>query len=212
MAEAEVRRNLQNGFENILRHTLFYGEVRILRARGIEEIKSIREEVKKAFEIIEDEKIKLKEDARRIFNDAKESGRQEGINEFKDIIRNFIEEKERLLKEIEQALMERVMLISEKVLEQELLINPACIISIIRNEVKKLGTDSITIVLNNSHLEELRMTSPEFSEEVSKMNVHISGDEKLKRGECLLKCNSGEVNLSVKRRLKKLSDALNNEY
>lgn len=208
MDKAEIRRNLQNGFKDVLRHILFYGKVRILRTRGINEAETFRKIVEKTLKIVESEKVRIEENENKILDDAREKGKKEGMDEFMTIIKNFINEKERLLEKIEETLMKRVILISEKVLEKELSVNSSCILSIIRNEVRKLCSDNITVVLNITDLEEIRKISPGFFEEMGKINVAISGDENTKRGECLIRCDSGEIDLSVKRRLTRLGEIL----
>ncbi len=212
MDKAEIRRDTQNGFGDVLRHILFYGEVKILRAGKRCEAEKFRKIVEEAIKIIEREKVRIKESENKILDEAREKGKKEGIDEFMTIIKNFINEKERFFKKIEETLLKRVLLISERVLEKELSVNPSCILSIIRNEVKKLCSDDITVVLNRKDLEEIKKISPGFFEEMGKINVSITGNEDAEPGECYIRCDSGEIDLSVKRRLAKLGEILNNEY
>lgn len=212
MDKAEIRRDTQNGFEDVLRHILLYGEVKILRAGSKSEAETFRKIVEETLKILESEKVRIKESENKILDDARKKGKKDGIEEFMTIIKSFINEKERLLKKIEEALMKKVLIISEKVLETELSLNPSCILSIIRNEVKKLCSDNITVVLNRKVIEEIKKISPEFFEEMGKINVAIAGDENAKPGECYIRCDSGEIDLSVNRRLAKLGEILKNEY
>ncbi len=210
MAEAEVRRDLQKGFEDVLRHILFYGEVVLLRTTDMEKVKTLNRIVEEALKIVEGERVRLKESEKNVLDEAREKGRMEGIREFKDIIKNLIDEKERLFKKIEDTLLERIILISEKVLEQELLINPSSILSIIREEIKRVCGENITVVLNEAVVKEIMEVSPEFFEEMEARHVSVAGREEIKRGECLIECKSGEIDLSVGRRLKKMERILKN--
>ncbi len=208
MAGAEVRRGLPKGFQDVLRHLLFYGEVALLRRTDMEGAETLKRIVEEALKVVEVERIRAKENEKRILEEAREKGRREGVQEFKDVIKNLIDEKERLFTRIEDTLMEMVILISKKVLEEELSLNPSAILSIIRKEIRRVCGENITVVLNEALVEELRKISPEFFEEMEARHVAVAGRKEIKRGECLIECEFGEIDLSVEKRLKRMERIL----
>lgn len=212
MAGAEVRRDNRANFIQQLNLLLIDGRVKILRSDALHVGSLYESFVMEIKELYEREMEKGKKSIERAINDAKEEGLKQGLSRFEEILKKFLDERHKFFRKIESELEALVIPLCERVIEKELEMDRTALLSIIKAELSRLSADSVAVFLNEDDYNEIQRLLPSFFEELKNRKVVFFSDKDLPPNSCILKCSSGEIDASIKTRLRRLSSIVNKEY
>jgi len=211
MAEAEIRKCISEDIEKTLKRLLLVGEMAILKAEALQLRMVFKNFITTAVEILNEEMVKIAEEKGVVLKKAIDDGRKQGMEELNKIIGNLIKQQELFFQRIESSVMDMIIPICEKVLEHELSVNPETICAIIKNELKRICSDGIKLVLNNDDFMKLSACSPEFFKGMNNSRVEIIPSNSVAPGDCILKCDSGDIYTGVKYRLSKIKEIIDED-
>lgn len=179
----------------------------------------------KAKEILEEHKaIGYDEGHEAGYKEGYEKGYNEGkvessqlIKEALDIKNDYISTKDKLLKELEEDIIELVINIYEKVIDKKTEEDNELIVSLVLNGISNLDlTDKLTIVVSKEDYNILEMAKEEILAKASMITeLDIKYDISLVKGDCILETSKGNIDASLKNQLEEvkelLTTILNNE-
>ena len=179
----------------------------------------------KAKEILEEYKtIGYDEGHETGYKEGYEKGYNEGkvessqlIKDALDIKNDYISTKDKLLKELEEDIIELVINIYEKVINKKTEEDNELIVSLVLNGISNLDlTDKLTIVVSKEDYNILEMAKEEILAKASMITeLDIKYDISLGKGDCILETSKGNIDASLKNQLEEvkelLTTILNNE-
>lgn len=179
----------------------------------------------KAKEILEEHKaIGYDEGHEAGYKEGYEKGYNEGkvessqlIKEAIDIKNDYISTKDKLLKELEEDIIELVINVYEKVIDKKTEEDNELIVSLVLNGISNLDlTDKLTIVVSKEDYNILEMAKEEILAKASMITeLDIKYDISLVKGDCILETSKGNIDASLKNQLEEvkelLTTILNNE-
>ncbi|WMM26624.1 FliH/SctL family protein [Tissierella sp. MB52-C2] len=179
----------------------------------------------KAKEILEEHKaIGYDEGHEAGYKGGYEKGYNEGkvessqlIKEALDIKNDYISTKDKLLKELEEDIIELVINIYEKVIDKKTEEDNELIVSLVLNGISNLDlTDKLTIVVSKEDYNILEMAKEEILAKASMITeLDIKYDISLVKGDCILETSKGNIDASLENQLEEvkelLTTILNNE-
>ncbi len=127
-----------------------------------------------------------------------EAGKQQlagVVEEFKILFRQFVSERERMLKAAEPELARLSVKIAERVLGLEIKSNPEVIVGVVRDALSGIkDREEITIRCHPDDFEQAKKNQPEFEKMVEGLKkFEVQADASLDPGSCVLETNLGNV-------------------
>ncbi|MCE7870101.1 hypothetical protein DYH09_06950 [bacterium CPR1] len=177
----------------------------------------LEEARRKAQQIITDaqeQAARFKEEAQALVKEAEKTAREQGfeqgkgegleagkqqlagvVEEFKVLFRQFVSERERVLKAAEPELARLSVKIAERVLGLEIKCNPEVIVGVVRDALSGIkDREEITIRCHPDDFEQARKHQPEFEKMVEGLKkFEVQADASLDPGSCVLETNLGNV-------------------
>lgn len=161
-------------------------------------------------------KLKEKETYEKAYKEGLEKGFKEGKTEAQEIIdqaksiKDYLTlRKNDILKESEADLIELIIDISKKVINQELIQNEDIIISLIRQAMERSTfNDNLTIKVSAedyAYVSERKDIIASLVEGV--LEIEVIEDRFLKKGDCILDTIGGQVNTSIQHQIEELEKA-----
>jgi len=135
------------------------------------------------------------------------------INTLKAIVSRAMEEKEEIIKGAEPETIKLAVEIAERIINEEIKVNP----EVIRNVAKRalrltVEREQLVIRLNPLDLEVIKKYREELISSVDGVkNMEIVGDQRIKRGGCVIETGAGNVDARVDSQLKQLGKGIQRE-
>lgn len=158
------------------------------------------------------------------YGEGHEKGYDEGkavsdklIQDSLTIKEGYINEKNNLLKDLEQDIIDLVVNIYEKVIDKKTEEDSEIIISLVLNGIRNLDlTEKLTIITSKEDYGILEMSKDIILAKASMISdLNIKYDISLEKGDCILETSKGNIDVSVKNQLEEvkelLTTILNNE-
>lgn len=171
---------------------------------------------------MEEMKSKLQDEAdqyrEKVINDAYDEGYNKGYSEGKVVFEVALEavskESERLqvnyralLDNAEPQVVETVIAIAQKVIEEDVKLNKENLISLVKQALNiSYEQQSASIKLSNKDYEYLRSNVPELISQINSYeNISIKEDMTLSEGDCIVDTPFGTVDLGIDKRFEKIT-------
>lgn len=158
------------------------------------------------------------------YNDGYEKGYNEGktvsdnlIKDSLSIKEEYICKKNNLLKDLEEDIIDLVVNIYEKVINEKTEEDSEIIISLVLNGIRNLDlTEKLTIISSKEDYDILQMSKDLILSKASMISeLNIKYDISLEKGDCILETSKGNIDVSIKNQLEEvkelLTTILNNE-
>ncbi|MDR7856272.1 FliH/SctL family protein [Tissierella sp.] len=139
------------------------------------------------------------------------------IKEALEIKNQYINKKDSLLKELEADIVELVMSIYEKIINDKIQEESDTIIDLVLNGIQNLDiTDKLTIIVAKEDFDILEMSKDIILAKASMISeLVIRYDISFKKGDCILETSKGNIDVSIQNQLDEvrelLTTILNNE-
>jgi flagellar assembly protein FliH len=139
------------------------------------------------------------------------------IKEALEIKNQYISKKENLTKELEKDIIELVMSIYEKIINDKVQEENDTIIALVLNGIQNLDiTDKLTIIVSKEDFDMLEMSKDIILAKASMISeLVIRYDISYKKGDCILETSKGNIDVSITNQLEEvrelLTTILNNE-
>lgn len=169
---------------------------------------------------------RAKEVLEKFKNDGYEKGYEEGfekgfsegklisdnlIKESLEIKKGYIDKKNDLLKELEEDIIQLVINIYEKIINQKNEEDNDMIISLVLNGINSLDlTDKLTIITSKDDYNILEISRNEILAKASMISeLEIKYDISFEKGDCILETSKGNIDVSLKKQLEEVKELLN---
>jgi len=171
--------------------------------------------------------------AEEIVNQSKENGYNEGykigysegyqngytegkiisdklIEDSLKIKNEYINEKDNLLKDLEEDIIDLVINIYEKIINEKTEKDNEMIISLVLNGIRNLDlTEKLTIVASKEDYDILQMSKDIILAKASMISeLNIKYDISLEKGDCILETSKGNIDVSIKNQLEEVKELL----
>lgn len=181
-----------------------------------------REKAQKIIEHAQAEAKKLIDQAKVYGETAKQEAHKEGfklgkedgykagyeefavlMNEAKNLIGQAVREREAILRGIEPELAKLSLSIAEKILTEELKINPEIVVGVVKKALGKIkAREEVTINVNPEDLEYVKENRQVFAGIVEGLrNLEIVSNPRVDRGGCLIETNLGNTDARISTQL-----------
>lgn len=158
------------------------------------------------------------------YEDGRQNGYKEGqeesqklIEEANEIKREYLSEKERVLNSIEGDVIELVMNITRKILNQKIDENDEVIIDLVLKGLATLNSkEDVRIRVSKEDFEKVEESREKILSKVNLVeNLKIDIDSNLEKGDCIIESSKGNVDVSIDTQMKiveeELKDLLDSE-
>lgn len=149
------------------------------------------------------------EECKRLKNQAKEEGFQEGLNQFSEHILAFENEIKRLRHEMQQAVLPIALKAAKKIIGKELQQFPETIVDIILQAIAPaIHSHRITIYVNKAdkeHVEASKTRIKKILEQVQSLSVQERAD--VSPGGCIIETEAGIINATIENQWRALEAA-----
>jgi len=228
---SQVIEGKSNYSQNVLDSTKKINEAKLNAAKEYEDIiikakeeaeKIISEAEKNTEKFLEETYLKSKaildESKERGFNEGYDIGYNEGkkvsdelIEEANEIKRDYLKEKDRVLKSIENDVIDLVLTISEKIIYQKLEDDKEVIISIILKGLDSLNArDKVIIRVAKEDYDIIELSKKRLLAMASLIeDIEVKIDNKLVRGNCIVETSKGNVDVSIDSQLEEMKTIVN---
>lgn len=195
---------------------------KIIDSANIKSEKKIDETYERTKEILEESKIKGYNKGYQLgmeegFNQGYEKGFDQGkkaseklILEALDIKNDYIEQKSRLLRDVEEEVIELVISIYEKVLYTKVEEDEKLIVSLVLNGIDNLEVaNKLTIIVPKENYDIVKTHKNEIlakASSVNELDIRINSD--MKKGDCIIETSKGSVDVSIDNQLEEVKDLL----
>lgn len=163
----------------------------------------------RANQIIED----AQEQAAQTRQHGFEEGKQEGLAQYTQQIASALMQVRQLEEEIEPSYVQLVRDCVQKIIGQELKMNPEAIVGVVRNALLDARQQREIIVrVNPADVESLNKNKNKLLEILARANaVEIREDASITRGGCMVMTELGAIDAQLERQLEALATALGAE-
>lgn len=193
----------------------------------------------KAYEQSEEKLNNAYERSKEIFDNAKSEGYDEGyehgnkegyeqgyqtgykegkndseklIKEALDIKNSYIQLKSKLLREVEEEIVELVIAIYEKVLYQKVEEDKELILSLVLSGIDNLEvSEKLTIIVSQEDYKTVEDSKDLILAKASlidELDIRVNSD--MKKGDCMIETSMGSVDVGINNQLDEVKDLLNN--
>lgn len=194
---------------------------------AIKEGSSIKEKV--SYEAREEAESIKKEAYDLGFNDGQEEGKSQGykegftkgydegkeesdalIKEANDIKRNYLREREEVLNSIEKNVIDLVLDITKKILNQKIDEDDDLIINLVLKGLESLNSrEDIRIRVSKEDFDKVEESKEEILSKVSLIeNLQVDIDSNLEKGDCIIESSKGSVDVSIDTQIKNVEEEL----
>ena len=151
------------------------------------------------------------------YNEGYEKGYSEGktvsdklIKDSLTIKEGYINEKNNLLKDLEEDIIDLVVNIYEKVINKKTEEDNEIIISLVLNGIRNLDlTEKLTIITSKDDYGILEMSKDIILAKASMISeLNIKYDISLEKGDCILETSKGNIDVSIKNQLEEVRELL----
>lgn len=174
----------------------------------------------RAKQLFEEQKIKgFEEGFEKGYNEGYEKGYSEGKEESDKLIKEelevkneYLNMKKNILKSTEEDIINLVITICEKVINQKLEFDNEMIVNLVYKGIESLNaTDNLTIIVSKEDYDIVDMFKDKILARASLIeNIEIKVDSKLNKGDCILETSKGNVDVSVTYQLDEVKSLLIN--
>ena len=133
------------------------------------------------------------------------------ITESLKIKEEYITRRNKLLKELENDIIQLVINIYEKILDKEIEEGDDTITSLVLNGIKNLDpTDKLTIIVSKEDYPKLEESKDQILANASLINeLDMKYDINLSKGDCILETAKGSIDISIRDQLEEVKELLN---
>lgn len=133
------------------------------------------------------------------------------ITESLNIKEKYITTRNKLLKELENDIIQLVINIYEKILDKEIEEGDDTITSLVLNGIKNLDpTDKLTIIVSKEDYPKLEESKDQILANASLINeLDMKYDINLSKGDCILETAKGSIDISIRDQLEEVKELLN---
>lgn len=166
-------------------------------------------------------------ESKKVIEHSRDTGFKEGFNkgydegkkasdelilEANQIKRNYLQEKEVTLSSLEDEVVELIISICEKILNQKLLDDKESIISIVLKGIKSLNVrDSVVIRVSREDYDIVDMSKERILAMANLIDdIVIKVDNNLSKGGCIVESTSGNVDASINVQIKEMKKTILN--
>jgi type III secretion protein L len=151
--------------------------------------------------------------AEQIKENAYNEGYQEGLGRYTEQTTKALLEVQRLKQELEPEFIGLVRTCVEKVLGQELRLNPDAVIGLVRNTLRDATQQREIIVrIHPDDAEHLRKNQRRLLDVLARASqIEVRDDQAVSRGGCIVLTELGTIDASLERQLAALESALQHE-
>lgn len=147
------------------------------------------------------------------FQNGYEEGKKESevlIEEANSIKREYLEEKERVLNSIEGDVIELVLNIAKKVLNQKINEDDEAIIDLVLKGLESLNSrENIRIRVSKEDFEKVEESKESILSKVSLIeNLQVDIDSNLEKGDCIIESSKGSVDVGIDTQIKNVEEEL----
>lgn len=150
------------------------------------------------------------------FTEGQEKGRQQGfaavdktMEEALEIKRKALKEKERMVKEAEREILQLVLKISDKVLDEQVKTNPEAVLGIVKKALKKCTySDEVTVKVSPGDYNLVERSKQRLLSKIDGITrLNIVAQEAMPQGSCVLETDAGNIASGVEVQLGKIEEA-----
>lgn len=151
------------------------------------------------------------------YNEGYEIGYSEGktvsdglIKDSLTIKEGYIYDKNNLLKDLEEDIIDLVINIYEKVINEKTEEDSEIIISLVLNGIRNLDlTEKLTIIASKEDYDILEMSKDIILAKASMISeLNIKYDISFEKGDCILETSKGNIDVSIKKQLEEVKELL----
>lgn len=151
------------------------------------------------------------------YKEGYEKGYSEGkivsdnlIKEALDIKNGYIYKKSKLLKDLEEDIIQLVITIYEKIINKKNEEDNDIIVSLVLNGINNLDmTDKLTIIASREDYDILELSKNEILAKASMISeLEIKYDTSFEKGDCILETSKGNIDVSLKNQLEEVKELL----
>lgn len=151
------------------------------------------------------------------YNEGYEKGYSEGKTVSDELIKDsltikegYIYDKNNLLKDLEEDIIDLVINIYEKVINQKTEEDSEIIISLVLNGIRNLDlTEKLTIIASKEDYDILEMSKDIILAKASMISeLNIKYDISFEKGDCILETSKGNIDVSIKKQLEEVKELL----
>ena len=174
----------------------------------------------RAKQLFEEQKIKgYEEGSEKGYNEGYEKGYSEGKEESDKLIKEelevkneYLNMKKNILKSTEKDIINLVITICEKVINQKLEFDNEMVVNLVYKGIESLNaTDNLTIIVSKEDYNIVDMFKDKILARASLIeNIEIKVDSKFSKGDCILETSKGNVDVSVSYQLDEVKSLLTN--
>ncbi|MCP5506609.1 MAG: HrpE/YscL family type III secretion apparatus protein [Chlamydiales bacterium] len=194
---------------------IYSGEVRqgtdekIIPADALSELLSATEVLKKAKEDVKTYLEQNKEDCRKVLEEAKEAGFNEGLVKFNNQILHYEERIKKMEHDLQKTILPLTLKAAKKIVGRELELKPETIVDIVRQTLKPVTQNHhIKIFVAKEDKEILEKKKKELREILEHVQTFIIEEkEELTRGGCIIETEAGIINASLENQWRALEAA-----
>lgn len=155
------------------------------------------------------------------YTEGKEKGFEEALEnegarlaEASKILENLIQEmsrfKETQYKNCEEELLEIIIVLTKKLLSNELSINKDVVLNVVRAAISgAVGNDKIKIIINPEDHDNIAKHKEEFLHMVDGLkNISVAADSSISKGGCLIETDYGDIDARLDKQLENVEENL----
>jgi flagellar biosynthesis/type III secretory pathway protein FliH len=149
---------------------------------------------------------RAREEADRIRRQAREEGQAESARVLLEMRRELV----RQLEESRQKLTRLALMIAEKLLGEELRLNPERVTRIVEETLRKtVSAKQVVVRVNSADLAPVEAALPRLRALIDAEALMIQPDPAVERGGCIVESDTGQLDGQIKTQLKAVLAALN---
>lgn len=194
---------------------IYSGEVRqgtdekIIPADALSELLNATEVLKKAKEDVKTYLSKNKEECKKVLEEAREAGFNEGLAKFNNQILHYEQRIKQMEHELQKTILPLTLKAAKKVVGRELELKPETIVDIVRQTLKPVTqSHHIKIFVAKEDKELLEKKKKELREILEQVETFIiEGKEDITHGGCIIETEAGIINASLENQWRALEAA-----
>ncbi len=160
-------------------------------------------EAKELLEEIKEERIQHRSDiakeGERLFEESKQKGFKEGLNQWADQIKLFENEKIKVRKDVEKVIARIALITTKKIIGRELAQDPATVVDIIAKNLRSVASHKhVNIFVNKQDLDSFQSNREKLKEVFEQVeSFAIQAREDISEGGAIIETESGIIDSRI---------------
>ncbi len=185
-----------------------------LELQGLNSAKKAEREAQRILEGAKSKAVQLEREAfekgfalgEKAGKEIAEKAMEETLRALNMAISGWREEMERRWEELTEELVRLALAVARKVIKREVMQDPTVILDSLRGALKRAALrEEVVIKVHPMDAETIRESKGSLLRELEEVNsLRIEADERLSRGDALVECPQGELDLRLERQLREI--------